>query len=58
VAEIKNHPVISTEYVKFLASHSPYKAVREVEKRLTAVESVARGAQSEAKKAMEKATKK
>jgi hypothetical protein len=58
LAEIKNHPVISTEYVKFLASHSPFAAVRKLETRVTAVETVARSAHSEAKKALDKALKK
>jgi hypothetical protein len=58
LAEIKNHPVISTEYVKFLASHSPNADVRKLEARVTSVETIARSAQSEAKKAMDKALKK
>jgi hypothetical protein len=56
VAKIKNHPVISTEYVKFLASqHSPFAAARKLETRVTAVETVAKSAHSEAKKALDKA---
>jgi hypothetical protein len=57
LAEIKNHPVISSEYVKFLASHAPNAAVRELETKLIAVEAMAKAAQSEAKKALEKASK-
>jgi hypothetical protein len=58
VAEIMNHPVISTEYVKFLTANSPCAAVRRLETRVTAVESVAKAAHSEAKKALDKAVKK
>ena len=58
VAEIMNHPVISTEYVKFLTANSPCAAVRRLETRVTAVESVAKSAHSEAKKALDKAVKK
>ena len=36
--EIKNHPSISSEYVKFLASHMGYKDVLAVKKKLEAVE--------------------
>ena len=55
VAEIKNHPVMSTEYVKFLTAHSPFAAMRKLETRVTAVETVAKSAHSEAKKALDKA---
>jgi hypothetical protein len=58
LAEIKNHPVISSEYVKFLASHSPMALVRRLETKMTAVESMVRSAQAEAKRAMDKAAKK
>jgi hypothetical protein len=58
LAEVKNHPVISSEYVKFLASHSPNAAVRKLETKMTAVESMAKAAQAEAKRAMDKAAKK
>jgi hypothetical protein len=54
LAEIKNHPVISSEYVKFLASHAPNAAVRKLETKLAAVETIAKSAQAEAKKAMSK----
>jgi hypothetical protein len=36
--EIKNHPLVSSEYVKFLAVHGSFKEVQTIKKRLDIVE--------------------
>jgi hypothetical protein len=36
--EIKNHPSVSSEYVKFLASHASFKDVQVLKKRLETME--------------------
>jgi hypothetical protein len=36
--EIKNHPSISSEYVKFLSAHSAYKEIQVLKKKLEAAE--------------------
>jgi cell division protein ZapA (FtsZ GTPase activity inhibitor) len=36
--EIKNHPSISSEYVKFLAAHATFKEVQGLKKKVESVE--------------------
>ncbi len=36
--EIKNHPAISSEYVKFLSAHSAYKEIQVLKKKLETAE--------------------
>jgi hypothetical protein len=57
LAEVKNYPVISSEYLKFLTSHLLNAAVRKLETKLTAVKSMAKADQAEAKTAMDKGAK-
>jgi hypothetical protein len=50
--KIKNHPIVSSAYVKFLATHSPIGDVRKLRDELKAMNLLARSAQAEAKKAV------
>jgi hypothetical protein len=49
--EIKNHPVVASEYVKFLATHTPVGQMRELTAKVQSLEIMVRGAQGEARKA-------
>lgn len=51
-AEIKNHSTVSSEYVKFLATHSSAGEVRALKQELEAVKVAAKSAQAEAIKAL------
>ena len=50
--EIKNHPIVSSEYVKFLAAHSPNGEVRKLREELKVTVLLVKSAQAEAKKAI------
>jgi hypothetical protein len=50
--EIKNHPIVSSEYVKFLATHSPNGEVRKLREELKVTVLLVKSAQAEAKKAI------
>jgi hypothetical protein len=50
--EIKNHPIVSLEYVKFLATHSPIGELRKLRSELSVTTQLAKSAQSEPKKAV------
>jgi hypothetical protein len=50
--EIKNHPIVSLEYVKFLATHSPNGEVRKLREELKTTVLLVKSAQAEAKKAI------
>jgi hypothetical protein len=53
VHEIKNHPIVSSEYVKFLTTHSPNGEVRKLREDLKTMNLLVKSAQAEAKKALE-----
>ena len=55
--EIKNHPIVSSEYVKFLTTHSPNGEVRKLREDLKTMSLLVKSAQAEAKKALEVAKK-
>jgi hypothetical protein len=50
--EIKNHPIVSSAYVKFLATHSPIGEVRKLREELKTMNLLVKSAQAEAKKAI------
>jgi hypothetical protein len=50
--EIKNHPIVLSEYVKFLATHSPIRELRKLGSELLVTTQLAKLAQSKAKKAV------
>jgi hypothetical protein len=50
--EIKNHPIVSSAYVKFLATHSPMGEVRKLREELKTMNLLVKSAQAEAKKAL------
>jgi hypothetical protein len=50
--EIKNHPIMSSAYVKFLATHSPIGEVRKLRKELKTMNLLVKSLQAEAKKAL------
>jgi hypothetical protein len=50
--EIKNHPIVSSAYVKFLATHSPIGEVRKLREELKTTNLLVKSAQAEAKKAI------
>ena len=50
--EIKNHAIVSSEYVKFLATHSASGEVRKLRKELLATTALVKSAQAEDKKAL------
>jgi hypothetical protein len=50
--EIKNHPIVSSEYVKFLATYSPIGERRKLRSELSVTIQLAKPAQSKAKKAV------
>lgn len=50
--EIKNHPIVSSAYVKFLATHSPMGEVRKLREELKTMNLLVKSAQAEAKKAI------
>ena len=50
--EIKNHPIVSSAYVKFLATHLPMGEVRKLHEELKAMTLLVKSAQAEAKKAV------
>jgi hypothetical protein len=51
--EIKNHLIVSSEYVKFLTTHSPNGEVRKLREDLKTMGLLVKSAQAEAKKAVE-----
>jgi hypothetical protein len=51
-AEIKNHPIISSEYVKFLATHSGRADILKFRTELADVKSIAVSAQTSATRAL------
>jgi hypothetical protein len=54
--EIKNHPIVSSAYVKFLATHSPMGEVRKLRDEFKPMNLLVKSAQAEAKKAILVAT--
>ena len=55
--EIKNHPIVSSEYVKLLTTHSPNGEVRKLREDLKTMNLLVKSAQAEAKKALEASKK-
>ena len=51
--EIKNHPIVSSEYVKFLTTHSPNGEVRKLREEMKVMALLVKSAQAESKKAIE-----
>jgi hypothetical protein len=54
--EIKNHPIVSSAYVKFLATHSPMGEVRKLREEIKTMNLLVKSAQAESKKAITIAT--
>jgi hypothetical protein len=50
--EIKNHPINSSAYVKYLATHSPMGEVRKLQEEFKTMNLLVKSAQAEAKKAV------
>ena len=49
--EIKNHPTVSSEYVKFLATHTAHKELQAIKKRVDMVDKKVPELEKEIKKA-------
>jgi hypothetical protein len=50
--EIKNHPIVSSAYVKFLATHTPIGEVRKLREDFKTMSLLVKSAQAESKKAI------